>query len=88
MLIAAARLFDGRADSIVEDPLIEVAAGRIVNVTQRDISTGSSDVIDLGDNARRRCSRGRAGIRPFRVTATTVKQIVDGRSLAVARHAR
>jgi imidazolonepropionase-like amidohydrolase len=33
----------------VEDPLIEVAAGRIVNVTQRDISTGSSDVIDLGD---------------------------------------
>ena len=35
MLIAAARLFDGRADSIVEDPLIEVAAGRIVNVTRR-----------------------------------------------------
>ena len=38
MLIAAARLFDGHADSIVEDPLIEVAAGRIVNVTQRAVS--------------------------------------------------
>ena len=49
MLIAAARLFDGRADSIVEDPLIEVAAGRIVNVTRRDDCTGNSDVIDLGD---------------------------------------
>jgi hypothetical protein len=33
MLIAAARLFDGYSDSLVEDPLIEVAAGRIVNVT-------------------------------------------------------
>jgi len=51
MLIAAARLFDGHTDSIVEDPLIEVAAGRIVNVTQRPVSTGSSDVIDLGDVA-------------------------------------
>jgi len=49
MLIAAARLFDGYSDSIVEDPLIEVAASRIVNVTQRPVSTGSSDVIDLGD---------------------------------------
>ena len=49
MLIAAARLFDGHADSIVEDPLIEVAAGRIVNVTRRDDCTGNSDVIDLGD---------------------------------------
>ena len=47
MLIAAARPFDGYSDSIVEDPLIEVAAGRIVNVTQRPVSTGSSDVIDL-----------------------------------------
>ena len=49
MLIAAARLFDGYSDSIVEDPLMEVAAGRIVNVTRRDDWTGNSDVIDLGD---------------------------------------
>jgi imidazolonepropionase-like amidohydrolase len=49
MLIAAARLFEGRADSILEDPLIEVSAGRILDVTQRLASMDSSDVVDLGN---------------------------------------
>jgi imidazolonepropionase-like amidohydrolase len=50
MLIAAARLFDGHGDSIVEDPLIEVVDGRIVSVTQRPASsTSSSTMLDLGD---------------------------------------
>ena len=37
MLITAKRLFDGRADSIVEDPLIEVSDGQIV---ERDAASG------------------------------------------------
>jgi imidazolonepropionase-like amidohydrolase len=49
MLITAKRLFDGLADSIVEDPLIEVSEGRIVGVSQRRASMDGSDVIDLGD---------------------------------------
>jgi imidazolonepropionase-like amidohydrolase len=49
MLITAKRLFDGVADSIVEDPLIEVLGGRIVGVDQRLSSMDGSDVVDLGD---------------------------------------
>jgi imidazolonepropionase-like amidohydrolase len=49
VLIAAGRLFDGRADSILEDPLIEVSAGRIVDVTQRRAPMESSDIVDLGN---------------------------------------
>jgi imidazolonepropionase-like amidohydrolase len=49
MLITAKRLFDGVADSIVEDPVIEVSDGEIVRVSQRAASTDGSDVIDLGD---------------------------------------
>lgn len=49
MFITAKRLFDGRADSIVEDPLIEVADGQIVAVTRRTARTDESDLIDVGD---------------------------------------
>jgi imidazolonepropionase-like amidohydrolase len=49
VLITAARLFDGRADSILEDPLIEVSDGRIVDVRQRRASTDRSAMVDLGD---------------------------------------
>jgi imidazolonepropionase-like amidohydrolase len=49
MLITAKRLFDGVADSIVEDPLIEVLEGRIVGVSQRRSSADESDIVDLGD---------------------------------------
>jgi imidazolonepropionase-like amidohydrolase len=49
MLITAKRLFDGRGDSIVEDPLIEVLNGEIVEVTQRRASMDDSDLVDLGD---------------------------------------
>ncbi len=48
MLITASRLFDGRDESMLEDPLIEVADGRIVKVGQ---GRGSKfpDLVDLGD---------------------------------------
>src|SRR5678816_49238 len=49
MLITAKRLFDGLADSIVEDPLIEILDGRIVSVSQRQSSMDESDMVDLGD---------------------------------------
>jgi len=49
MLIAAKRLFDGVADSILEDPLIEISDGRIVGVSQRRTRTDAADVVDLGD---------------------------------------
>ena len=49
MLITAKRLFDGRADSIMEDPLIEVSDGQIVEVTQRRASMDDSGMVDLGD---------------------------------------
>ena len=50
MLITAARLFDGRGDSIVDDPLITVEDGRIVAVTRRAASSiDSPDLLDLGD---------------------------------------
>jgi imidazolonepropionase-like amidohydrolase len=49
MLITARRLFDGRADSIVEDPLIEVSDGRIVDVRQCRASMDRSAMVDLGD---------------------------------------
>ena len=49
MLITAKRLFDGLADSIMEDPLIEVSDGQIVEVTQRRASMDDSDMVDLGD---------------------------------------
>jgi imidazolonepropionase-like amidohydrolase len=49
MLITAKRLFDGRGDSMVEDPLIEVLHGEIVEVTQRPASMDDSDLVDLGD---------------------------------------
>lgn len=49
MLITAKRLFDGLADSILEDPLIEVSNGRIVAVSQRRASIDGSDMVDLGD---------------------------------------
>jgi imidazolonepropionase-like amidohydrolase len=49
MLITAARLFDGRGDSIVNDPLIAVEDGRIVGVTRRSASpVDSPDLLDLG----------------------------------------
>ena len=49
MLITAARLFDGRGDSIVNDPLIAVEDGRIVGVTSRSASlVDSPDLLDLG----------------------------------------
>src|SRR6476659_670509 len=49
MLVTAKRLFDGLADSIVEDPLIEVVDGRILGVSQRLASMSVADVTDLGD---------------------------------------
>ena len=50
MLITAARLFDGLADSIVDDPLIAVEGGRIKSVTRRpETPTESPDLLDLGD---------------------------------------
>ncbi len=49
MLITAKRLFDGRGESLLEDPLIEVLDGQIVEVTQRRASTDDSDLVDLGD---------------------------------------
>ncbi len=50
MLITAARLFDGRGDSIVDDPLIAVEDGRIAAVTGRSASpVDSPDLLDLGD---------------------------------------
>jgi imidazolonepropionase-like amidohydrolase len=50
MLITAARLFDGRGDSIVNDPLITVEDGRIVGVTRRSTSlVDSPDLLDLGE---------------------------------------
>ena len=49
LLIAAKRLFDGSGDSILEDPLVEVSAGRIVGVTQGRPPAEGSDVVDLGD---------------------------------------
>jgi len=49
MFITAKRLFDGRTDSLVEDPLIEVSGGQIVAVTQRTAATRDEDVVDLGD---------------------------------------
>lgn len=49
MLITAKRLFEGRADSIVEDPLIEVLDGQIVRVSQRRPSMNDPDLVDLGD---------------------------------------
>jgi imidazolonepropionase-like amidohydrolase len=49
MLITARRLFDGGGESIVEDPLIQVLDGQIVEVTQRRASTDDSELVDLGD---------------------------------------
>ena len=49
MLITARRLFDGRAESIVGDPLFEVSDGRIVEVSQRRASMDASDMVDIGD---------------------------------------
>jgi imidazolonepropionase-like amidohydrolase len=49
MLITAKRLFDGLADSIVEDPLIEVSDGRIIGVSQRRTPIDGSNLVDLGD---------------------------------------
>ena len=49
MLIAARRLFDGAADTISADPVIEVSAGRIVRISQGRVSRDDSNVIDLGD---------------------------------------
>ncbi len=49
MLITARRMFDGLGESIVEDPLVEVADGRIVSVSQRSGSIDDSDMVDLGD---------------------------------------
>jgi imidazolonepropionase-like amidohydrolase len=49
MLITAKRLFDGRGESILEDPLVEVLDGEIVAVTQRRASMDHSDLVDLGD---------------------------------------
>ena len=50
MLIAAARLFDGQADSIHAGPADQRRGGRIVNVTQRPESPGGSHkMLDLGD---------------------------------------
>ena len=49
MLITAKRLFDGVADSIVDDPLVEVLDGKIVGVSQRRASMDDSDLVDLGD---------------------------------------
>jgi imidazolonepropionase-like amidohydrolase len=50
VLITAARLFDGRGDSIVQDPLIHVEDGRIVSVTQQLTATAnSSTILNLGD---------------------------------------
>ena len=50
MLMTAARLFDGRGDSIVHDPLITVEDGRIVAVIRRPASLiDSPELLDLGD---------------------------------------
>jgi len=50
VLIAAARLFDGDGNSIVDHPLIHVEDGRIVSVTSRPASSiDSPNLLDLGD---------------------------------------
>ena len=45
MLMTAARLFDGRGDSIVHDPLITVEDGRIVAVIHALSDTAAAGVV-------------------------------------------
>jgi imidazolonepropionase-like amidohydrolase len=49
MQLTAKRLFDGRSDTILSDPLITVEDGRIVELTRSVSRLQRGDVIDLGD---------------------------------------